>query len=244
SVGDWCGWLRRLFMSCLVLFFFFEAEDGIRDWSVTGVKTCALPICRRTSTPDPARPATTAASRNSPDARGSRPITASGRRPSARAVSKAPILSIAPAAATDRSMASRAVRSRPATPRTPSVPNSRAKQFTPGRSRRPSALACPGPVPGLGPASAWAQPLAELPLGVLRRLAGLLQTVLLALLDPGVAGQEASPLKYRAVLRVDQDQRPGDAQPQRPRLAGDAAAGDPGDDVELVFRAQRDERLA
>src|SRR5262249_47824825 len=25
----------------------FQAEDGIRDWSVTGVQTCALPICRR-----------------------------------------------------------------------------------------------------------------------------------------------------------------------------------------------------
>ena len=25
-------------------FFFFQAEDGIRDWSVTGVQTCALPI--------------------------------------------------------------------------------------------------------------------------------------------------------------------------------------------------------
>src|SRR5262249_59140481 len=28
-------------------FFFFQAEDGIRDWSVTGVQTCALPICWR-----------------------------------------------------------------------------------------------------------------------------------------------------------------------------------------------------
>src|SRR5262249_58904820 len=27
--------------------FFFQAEDGIRDWSVTGVQTCALPICRQ-----------------------------------------------------------------------------------------------------------------------------------------------------------------------------------------------------
>src|SRR5207237_2164976 len=27
-----------------VLFFFFQAEDGIRDSSVTGVQTCALPI--------------------------------------------------------------------------------------------------------------------------------------------------------------------------------------------------------
>src|SRR5262249_56623374 len=25
--------------------FLFQAEDGIRDWSVTGVQTCALPIC-------------------------------------------------------------------------------------------------------------------------------------------------------------------------------------------------------
>ena len=25
-------------------FFFFQAEDGIRDTSVTGVQTCALPI--------------------------------------------------------------------------------------------------------------------------------------------------------------------------------------------------------
>src|SRR5438046_7496940 len=30
----------------LFFFFFFQAEDGIRDWSVTGVQTCALPILR------------------------------------------------------------------------------------------------------------------------------------------------------------------------------------------------------
>src|SRR5688500_20129592 len=28
-------------------FFFFQAEDGIRDYKVTGVQTCALPICGR-----------------------------------------------------------------------------------------------------------------------------------------------------------------------------------------------------
>src|SRR2546430_6353795 len=28
----------------LVCFFFFQAEDGIRDLTVTGVQTCALPI--------------------------------------------------------------------------------------------------------------------------------------------------------------------------------------------------------
>src|SRR5438034_5513128 len=33
----------------LVFFFFFQAEDGIRDHCVTGVQTCALPISDRTS---------------------------------------------------------------------------------------------------------------------------------------------------------------------------------------------------
>src|SRR5690606_40674464 len=28
------------------LFFFFQAEDGIRDFHVTGVQTCALPISK------------------------------------------------------------------------------------------------------------------------------------------------------------------------------------------------------
>src|SRR2546426_12560124 len=31
------------------VFFFFQAEDGIRDYKVTGVQTCALPISRATS---------------------------------------------------------------------------------------------------------------------------------------------------------------------------------------------------
>src|SRR5215203_6908130 len=33
-------------LNCLYLFifFFFQAEDGIRDIGVTGVQTCALPI--------------------------------------------------------------------------------------------------------------------------------------------------------------------------------------------------------
>src|SRR2546430_7067997 len=30
-----------------LFFFFFQAEDGIRDLTVTGVQTCALPICSR-----------------------------------------------------------------------------------------------------------------------------------------------------------------------------------------------------
>src|SRR5256885_10482277 len=30
--------------SYIRIFFFFQAEDGIRDYKVTGVQTCALPI--------------------------------------------------------------------------------------------------------------------------------------------------------------------------------------------------------
>src|SRR5258706_11639170 len=37
-------------------FFFFQAEDGIRDWSVTGVQTCALPICNVVFTPSNVNP--------------------------------------------------------------------------------------------------------------------------------------------------------------------------------------------
>src|SRR5699024_11752669 len=32
------------YINLLLLFFFFQAEDGIRDRNVTGVQTCALPI--------------------------------------------------------------------------------------------------------------------------------------------------------------------------------------------------------
>src|SRR5256885_8817911 len=54
----------------IFVFFFFQAEDGIRDYKVTGVQTCALPICARaehrnggTQTPTPAPPRRTASRR-------------------------------------------------------------------------------------------------------------------------------------------------------------------------------------
>src|SRR5256885_2392542 len=31
----------------IIFFFFFQAEDGIRDYKVTGVQTCALPIFKQ-----------------------------------------------------------------------------------------------------------------------------------------------------------------------------------------------------
>src|SRR2546430_9012567 len=39
-------------MWTLVCFFFFQAEDGIRDLTVTGVQTCALPIFELMDTPE------------------------------------------------------------------------------------------------------------------------------------------------------------------------------------------------
>src|SRR5256885_4281292 len=38
-------------------FFFFQAEDGIRDYKVTGVQTCALPILISSWTAEQALPA-------------------------------------------------------------------------------------------------------------------------------------------------------------------------------------------
>src|SRR5207245_6289838 len=39
-----CAFVLPLLSS--LIFFFFQAEDGIRDATVTGVQTCALPISR------------------------------------------------------------------------------------------------------------------------------------------------------------------------------------------------------
>src|SRR5690606_41193352 len=40
---------RSIKLTCFyqLIFFFFQAEDGIRDFHVTGVQTCALPISTR-----------------------------------------------------------------------------------------------------------------------------------------------------------------------------------------------------
>src|SRR2546430_3898485 len=43
-VGDAQARLRARILCMRVFFFFFQAEDGIRDLTVTGVQTCALPI--------------------------------------------------------------------------------------------------------------------------------------------------------------------------------------------------------
>src|SRR2546421_8952150 len=50
-VSGYCSafFLSRMTRLVLINFFFFQAEDGIRDLIVTGVQTCALPISRRPS---------------------------------------------------------------------------------------------------------------------------------------------------------------------------------------------------
>jgi len=41
----WCALVSVLYIQIVCsAFFFFQAEDGIRDHCVTGVQTCALPI--------------------------------------------------------------------------------------------------------------------------------------------------------------------------------------------------------
>src|SRR5262245_55920750 len=99
------------------------------------------------------------------------------------------------AAARPSASTSSGVRSTLATPRTPSVPNRSV-------TRR-----------------------LRLPLGVLRRLAGLLEAVLLRLLLARVAREEAGLLDLRARLRVELGERTGDAEAQGAGLTRDAAAG-------------------
>src|SRR5688500_20223503 len=56
--------------------FFFQAEDGIRDYKVTGVQTCALPIS--VAAPSGSAPPTSSAARTAPDGC---PATVSSPRP-------------------------------------------------------------------------------------------------------------------------------------------------------------------
>src|SRR5256885_5963514 len=55
-----CKWMSlitsiRSMVHAIVFVFFFQAEDGIRDYKVTGVQTCALPISER-ARPIPSAP--------------------------------------------------------------------------------------------------------------------------------------------------------------------------------------------
>src|SRR6266478_9139293 len=68
----------------LFFFFFFQAEDGIRDLTVTGVQTCALPICRqpccsiRRSAASMIRSRSLGGAAAPPETRGERPFAIAG----------------------------------------------------------------------------------------------------------------------------------------------------------------------
>src|SRR5436190_23884726 len=81
-------------------------------------------------------------------------------------------------------------------------------------------------------------------LGVLGGLSGPLEAVLLALLHPRIAGEEAALPKCEAVLRVQLEQRPGDPVADRAGLAGDPAAFDLDHRVEAALGAGHAERHA
>src|SRR5256886_11299620 len=73
----------------LPFLFFFQAEDGIRDLTVTGVQTCALPISARAGGSTPAdrgeaRPAARAARRAQAEGAGRADQFRPVRRPIAR----------------------------------------------------------------------------------------------------------------------------------------------------------------
>ena len=93
-----------------------SAPDSATRCAIAGVGRTPT---RKTSTPALVKPATTAASRNSPDARESWPTTAFGRCDLSGFVSTRIC-----AAATATSSANSAVKSRLAKPRIPSVPKS------------------------------------------------------------------------------------------------------------------------
>src|SRR5947209_3771294 len=118
-------------------------------------------------------------------------------------------------AARARARASSGLSRSPATPRTPSVPNSLRATAAGARSA----------------------------LGELRPLARLLQARLLALLGARVAREEAAALELAAQVGVGLQQRARDAVAQRSRLGRDPAAVQAGDDVHALLVADGLERL-
>src|SRR5680860_1454762 len=80
-------------------------------------------------------------------------------------------------------------------------------------------------------------------LRVLRRLAGSLETDLLALFFPRVAGQELGGLERGAQFRVSPDQRSGNTVANGPDLTRRAAADNRGHDVEPLGRASDAKRF-
>src|SRR5581483_1504720 len=125
-----------------------------------------------------------------------------------------------------------------------SAPSTRA-------AARPSASASSGVsstlarprTPSVPKRSVTGRPARRLPLRVLRRLAGLLQAVLLAFLLPGVAGQQPRLLHRGPEVGIERHEGPGDPEPQRPGLPAHPAAGQRAVDVVHLGRLGEPERF-
>src|SRR4051795_7655394 len=195
-------------------------------WASAGVGTTPA---SSTSAPALVSPATTAASSISPLARGSRPTTATGRTGPARAGDPTAGRGIA-ADGRDGTRSPAGVGEHPGG----------GTRHREGQLRREVGV---GPTPdAVGPEEAT-QRTYRSALGVLRRLAGLLEAVLLALLDPRVTGEEARLLESRTVVGLDLDEGAGDRQAQRAGLPGDATTLEDADDVVLLALLEGHERL-
>src|SRR2546430_7066637 len=119
----------------LVVFFFFQAEDGIRDLTVTGVQTCALPILLADRGPVP-RQKYAVASRG-PDRLASRPHPRPHARAAAIASQAASSASVTPAWFPGHSLLAARSTTSVTTPSHTAAQTSAAPGFT-----VPSALPC------------------------------------------------------------------------------------------------------
>src|SRR5262249_36158506 len=110
------------------------------------------------------------------------------------------------------------------------------------RSQPPGARGAPGGFPA--PPGGGARGANELALAELETTTGALLPILLALLDPGVPGEEPRLLALPPQLEVERAEGGRDAVAEGPRLGGDSAPVKGRVDVELLYRLRHRERLA
>src|SRR3712207_2609990 len=127
-------------------FFFFQAEDGIRDIGVTGVQTCALPIsarCARCAWATAGCCSSSAAPTSTRARASSRSCTASGRRPRqvcAPSSSPTPPAGWPPSTGSARRCSSATTSTSPPAPRWSAPPSSTSPTCTrPGCGRWPGS---------------------------------------------------------------------------------------------------------
>jgi len=84
----------------------------------------------------------------------------------------------------------------------------------------------------------------QLSLRELEALARAFLTVLLSLFDPRIAGNQSGLLQSRPQVRIELNQGPRNAMPDRTRLPGRTAAGNVNNHIKLVCGVRQLQRLA